>query len=52
MNEKIAGKFKDSIGGALDKADKENDDVLSDAALFWLLRPCMGVCVQDIILLR
>ena len=32
MNEKIAGKFKDSIGGALDKADKENDDVLSDAA--------------------
>ena len=32
MNEKIAGKFKDSIGGALDKADKDNAETLSDAA--------------------
>jgi len=32
MNDKIAGKFKDSVGSALTKADKENDDVLSDAA--------------------
>ena len=32
MNDKIAGKFKDSIGSALDKADKENDAILSDAA--------------------
>ena len=32
MNDKIAGKFKDSIGSALDKADKDCDEILTDAA--------------------